>query len=355
MTTTAKTQSASKDRPWLIAFAILAVVGLVAWFVQFSQGLDTLGVGQAIVWGIYIAAFFLMAGLASGLLILAALGDLDVLPGIKALRRPLLMGAIASYVAAGLAILMDIGKPDRVLNMLFSPNFKSMFVWDFYALALSVIVAAAYLWFGAKSRWLPILGAVFATAVVIVEGWILSVSAGTPLWQDPLLPVVFLLDGLIAALAVVLLVSQQAEINKVVKPILTALLPAVVILSLIELVTVSYGGNPEARDGMTLLWSGGLAPLYLGALVLGIILPFVLLVWGGANRGAVQIASVLAIVGVFTAKLAILVAGQALPFMRAPATYTPTAVEIGGVIGIVALAGLLFVLGNRYVPIKAQT
>jgi len=65
--------------------------------------------------------------------------------------------------------------------MIFSPNFKSMFVWDFYSLAIAVVLAAAYLWFGAKSKWLPILAAIFAVAVVVVEGWILSVSAGTPL------------------------------------------------------------------------------------------------------------------------------------------------------------------------------
>jgi molybdopterin-containing oxidoreductase family membrane subunit len=316
---------------------------------QFSQGLDTLGVGQAIVWGVYIAAFFLMAGLGSGLVILAALGDLDVLPGLKALRRPLLIGAIASYIAAGFAILLDIGKPDRVLNMIFSPNFKSMFVWDFYSLAIAVVLAAAYLWFGAKSKWLPILAAIFAVAVVVVEGWILSVSAGTPLWQNPMLPFVFFLDGLIAASAVVLLLTAASKL----KGILAALLAAVVVLSLIELVTVSYGGTPEAKEGIALLWSGALAPFYWAALILGFVVPFVLLVWGGASRTAVVVAGVLAIVGVFATKLAILVAGQALPFMRAPAAYMPTLVEIGGVIGIVALAGLLFILGKRYVPVHA--
>lgn len=353
MTTTAKTQPAPKDQPWLIVFAILVVVGLVAWFVQFSQGLDTLGVGQAIVWGAYIAAFFLMAGLASGLVILAALGDLDVLPGLKALRRPLLIGAIASYVAAGIAILVDIGKPDRALNIVFSPNFKSMFVWDFYTLALSVILAAAYLWFGAKNKWLPIVAAIFATAVVIVEGWILSVSAGTPLWQDPLLPVAFFVEGLIAAIAVVLLVNKEAEVGKRIKPILIALLPVIVVLSVIELVTVSYGGNADAKEGIALLWGGNLAPLYLGALLLGIVLPFFLLVWMSENRTALWVAGILSILGVFAIKLAVLIAGQALPFMRAPATYAPTGVEIGGVIGIVAVAGLLFVLANRYIPVKS--
>jgi dimethyl sulfoxide reductase membrane subunit len=354
MTTQVKSMGKFNDQPWLIAFAVLFVVGLIAWFVQFSHGMDVLGLGQAIVWGVYIATFFLMAGLASGLVILTALGDLDVLPGMKAYRRPLLLGAIASYVAAGFAILMDIGKPDRVLNILFSPNFKSMFVWDFYTLALSVILAAAYLWFGAKNKWLPIVAAIFATAVVVVEGWILSVSAGTPLWQDPLLPIVFFIDGLIAALALVLLVSKQVESAKLLRGILTALLAAIVVFSLIEFVTVSYGGSPDAKAGISLLWGGALTPLYWGALLFGIILPLILLAWAGENQTAVIVAAILAPLGVFMTKVAVLVAGQALPFMRPVATYMPTAVEVGGVIGIVALAGLLFVLGNRYVPMKAQ-
>ena len=38
--------------------AVLVVVGLVAWIVQLSQGMSVLGVGQIVVWGMYIAAFF---------------------------------------------------------------------------------------------------------------------------------------------------------------------------------------------------------------------------------------------------------------------------------------------------------
>ena len=83
-------------------------------------------------------------------MIFAALADLDVLPGIQGpTRRALLIGAIACFIAAGFAILMDIGKPERVFNMLLSPNFGSMFVWDFFALAAGVIAAAP------TSTWAP--------------------------------------------------------------------------------------------------------------------------------------------------------------------------------------------------------
>jgi molybdopterin-containing oxidoreductase family membrane subunit len=350
MSTTTKSQ-ATRESPWLFAFALLVLVGLVAWILQLSQGLDTLGINQAVVWGIYIAAFFLLAGLGSGLLILAALGDLGVLKDLQDKRQPLLLAAIASYIAAGIAILMDIGKPERVLNILFSPNFKSMFVWDFYMLALSVVVAALYWYLGAKGKLLPILALLFASAVVIVEGWILSVTAGAPLWQDPLLPVVFFIDGLIVATAVVLFVKPQLHS---VKGILVVALPAVIVLSVIELVTVSYGGNPEAQQALALMWTGSLAPLYWGALLVGMFIPFALLVWGGPSPASLKTASVLAILGVFAAKIAILVAGQALPFLRAPQRYMPTGIEFGGVVGVLALAGLLFLLAQRFVPLQAK-
>jgi Ni/Fe-hydrogenase subunit HybB-like protein len=79
------------------------------------------------------------------------------------------------------------------------------------------------------------------------------------------------------------------------------------------------------------------------------LLPFVLLAWVSQNRGAIQLAAILAIAGVFVTKLGILIAGQALPYMQAAASYFPTWVEAGGVIGILGLAGLLYVLGDLFV------
>ena len=66
------------------------------------------------------------------------------------------------------------------------------------------------------------------------------------------------------------------------------------------------------------------------------------------------VAAVLAILGVFITKLDLLVAGQAIPFLGQPVTYMPTLVEVGGVIGAIGLAGLVFVLANRYLPSKAE-
>ena len=347
MATIAKPQPKPADTNWLIGLAVLALIGLVAWIVQLTQGFNVLGVNQAVAWGAYIGAFFLLAGTGAGLVVLAAAGDLGILAEMKARRRGLLIGAIACFVAAGFAILMDIGKPERVFNMLFSPNVGSMFVWDFWCLALSVILAAAYLYLGAKGKWLPILAAIAAIAVVLVEGWILSVTSGRALWHSALLPVVFLVEAGIASLSVVLLLrGELASARKW----LTVLLPTALLLTIVELVTVGYGGSPDAAAGLAILTSGSLALVYWGQIILGVIVPFALLVWMASNRMAVQVAAALAFLGVFAAKFAILVAGQAIPFMQAQASYAPSLVEWAGLVGMIGWAGLIYLLGKRYLP-----
>jgi molybdopterin-containing oxidoreductase family membrane subunit len=349
MTTIASKQKTTSFSPWLIACAVLVVVGLAAWIVQLTQGFDVLGVSQTVSWGVYIAAFFLLAGAGSGLIILAAAADLGWLAALQGQRRMLLTAAIGCFVAAGVMILMDIGKPERVINMILSPNFGSMFVWDFYALALSVVLALVYLYLGPVGKWLPWAAAIVAAAVVIVEGWILSSSAATVMWHSALVPVIFLLEGLVTALALIVLANGKAAVGR----ILAVLLVGVLALTLIELFTLTNAGEPEQVAGVGLLLGGSLAVYYWGQLLLGLVLPFVLLVWAGKNRSAVMAAAILAIIGVFVAKMVLLVAGQALPFMGAQVSYMPSLVELAGVVGMLGLAGLVYLLVNRYLPSKA--
>jgi len=349
MTTIASKQKTTNFSPWLIACVVLVVIGLAAWIVQLTQGFDVLGVSQTVSWGVYIAAFFLLAGAGSGLIILAAAADLGWLAALQGQRRMLLTAAIGCFVAAGVMILMDIGKPERVINMVLSPNFGSMFVWDFIALALSVVLALVYLYLGPVGKWLPWAAAIVAAAVVIVEGWILSSSAATVMWHSALVPVIFLLEGLVTALALIVLANGKAAVGR----ILAVLLVGVLALTLIELFTLTNAGEPEQVAGVGLLLGGSLAVYYWGQLLLGLVLPFVLLVWAGKNRSAVMAAAILAIIGVFVAKMVLLVAGQALPFMGAQVSYMPSLVELAGVVGMLGLAGLVYLLVNRYLPSKA--
>ncbi len=348
MATIAKAEKSNKSLPALIGMAALVVIGLIAWIIQLTRGFATIGVNQAVVWGLYIAVFFTMAGLASGLVVLAALSDFKVVPNLN--RRSLLIGALACYIASGIMIVMDIAKPGRVLNMIFSANITSPFVWDFLSLALAVILAAIYLYMGPKPKWLPVVAAVVASLVVIMEGWILSMSAGGTLWHGGILPAVFLVEGFMVAMAVVLIMLNRANTNAWLKQAMLVLLPVLFLLNVFEIAAVLYAGEPEAQEATNLMIG---SPLFWTFLVLGVVLPFLLFLLVKKNRTSDLIAAVLVILGVFLAKYVLLYAGQARPFMLPEVTYNPTLVEVGGVVGIIGLAGLLYILGKQLIHPKA--
>ncbi|MGA2503097.1 MAG: NrfD/PsrC family molybdoenzyme membrane anchor subunit [Anaerolineales bacterium] len=346
MATEVKTQQKSNGIAWLVGMVVLVVIGAIAWGVQLSKGTSVLGINQIIVWGIYIAAFFALVGLASGLLILAVLSDLGVIKGLEAVRRNLLIGAIASYIAGGFMILMDIGRPERVLNMVFGAQFSSPFVWDFFSLALGVIMAIILLLVSSKAKVVSLIAGIVAGVVVIFEGWILSMSAGSPLWSGGIMPAVFLVEGLLLALGVSIIAkpASTALINWT-----AVLLPVLFLLNVFEFGALLYAGDTDDRFATGALLSN---PLFWLAVVLGIIVPFVLLLVAGKNRIAVITSGVLAVLGVFVSKLLIIVAGQSTTLVLGTGTYSPTIVEYGGVIGMIGLAGLLYLLGTWFLPQK---
>jgi Ni/Fe-hydrogenase subunit HybB-like protein len=346
MATEVKTQSKSNGIAWLVGMVVLVVIGAIAWGVQLSKGMSVLGINQIIAWGIYIAAFFALVGLASGLLILAVLSDLGVIPGLGASRRNLLIGAIASYIAGGLMVVMDIGKPLRVLNMIFDAQFSSPFVWDFFSLALGVIMAIILLLVTLKAKWVSVVAGIIAGLIVVFEGWILSMSAGSPLWSGGIMPAIFLVEGLLLALGVTLIAKPATD---ALRRWMLVLLPVLFLLNVFEIGALLYAGDVDDRFGTSMLLSN---PLFWLEVVLGIILPFVLLIFAGKNRIAVITSGVLVLLGVFVAKSLIIVAGQSITLLMGTATYTPTLVEFGGVIGMIGLAGLLFLLGTRFLPQK---
>ena len=340
MATATQERTAPKTIPntglWMIGLAALVIIGIAAWVTQLTRGMSVIGTGQEIVWGVYIVTFFALAGIAGGLAILTALSDLQIVPGLQPHRRSLLLGAVACYVASGVMILMDIGKPFRVLNMILSPNLSSPFVWDFTSLALGMIVVLGLLFAGSKMKWLSTLAGILAAMVVVIEGWILSMSAGGPLWHGGMTSAVFLVESLITATSILLIARSDPKVTNSLRRFLLVLLLSFFLFNLFEVTALLYAGHTEAQAATRLVVGN---PLFWIVLVMGIGLPFVLLSGFVKSRTMVVLAAVLALLGVVGAKYVTLISGQALPFMLPQATYNPTLVEIGGVVGISRAGG----------------
>lgn len=337
---------------WIAVLAVLVILGIVAWVTQLNQGMSVTGINQVVVWGFYIGTFFLLAGTASGLLLLAALAHVGVIPSLDRYRRDLLIASVGTYIAAGIVILMDIGHPERVLQFLTSPRFLSPFVWDFYSLGLAVLVALVYLFLAPKATWMAWVAGIVSLAVIFAEGLLMSVNGARPVWDSPLTPFLFFVEAMIASCALVYLVTRDEKVNRVMLAALRVLLPSLLAMIAIEAITVMYGGEFEAKQAMGLMLTGNLSPLFWTEIVLGILVPIFIFAFKSPAKIIAGPAAILAVLGILLAKLNLLVAGQAYPMLDKPAYYTPTMVELGGVVGVVALATLLFAIGRRLLPSK---
>ena len=351
-TTTLKKGARTNISIWMVILVIFVVLGIAAWIFQLTQGLSSTGINQAVVWGIYIGTFFLLAGTASGFLFLASLGNLVFIPGLDKYRPGLLIGAVCTYIAAGIIILMDIGHPERVYQFLTSPQFNSPFVWDFYALALGTIAALAFLFLNPKEKWMGWIAGIVSLVVVVAEGLLLSVTGSRPLWDSALTPVVFVVEAVITSIAFLYVAISDEKVNQWLASVLRVFLPILLVLTFVEVITVMVGGEANAKEAMRLLLTGNLALLFWGQIAVGIVLPMVIFALKGSGRILTISAAILAILGILVAKLNLLVAGQAYPMFEKPIFYSPSWVEISAVIGVVAFAILLFALGRRVFPSK---
>jgi dimethyl sulfoxide reductase membrane subunit len=73
---TTSTIPMKKSNVVLIVTIVLALAGIGAWVYQLIVGMQTTGLGQQIVWGLYISAFFTAIGAGAALLALTGVSEL---------------------------------------------------------------------------------------------------------------------------------------------------------------------------------------------------------------------------------------------------------------------------------------
>ena len=192
-------------RYWaLLGFwALLIAGGLYAWGVQFTQGLTVTGMSQDVTWGIYIAQFTFLVGVAASAVMV-------VLPyylhNYKTFGKMVILGeglAIAAVIMCMLFIFVDMGQPTRVTNVLLHPTLNSMMFWDMMALGgylvLNLIIGAVT--FDAERRegpppgWIKpiiILSIPWAVSIHTVTAFLYSGLEARSFWMTAILAPRFL-------------------------------------------------------------------------------------------------------------------------------------------------------------------
>ena len=131
-----------------VAFLVLTIlIGLYSYVQQLRQGLVITGMRDYALWGIYISNFvFFVAVSLVGSLITAILRLSDV-HWSTPLTRIAEIIAVAAIIMAGIAIIIDMGRPDRMYNLFLHGRLQSPIIWDVIVITTYLVISLLLLYY----------------------------------------------------------------------------------------------------------------------------------------------------------------------------------------------------------------
>ena len=212
---------------WLWLLVLLAGIGFGArhYGDQLTMGMVVTHLSDQVNWGIYIANFIFMGGIAAASIVLVIAAILYEREDVSHAALIGVLVALAAVVMSSLYILVDLGRPERLWHMvpfIGRYNFPySLLSWD--ALVLNVYLLFT-LWLTISwsfrsycgrdravpitRRWVGVACIVFVIGMVTVEAFLLSGYEARPFWNTAVLAPRFLAAAFVSGPAVIILVLQ---------------------------------------------------------------------------------------------------------------------------------------------------
>jgi molybdopterin-containing oxidoreductase family membrane subunit len=131
----------------IAAIGVLAVVvaaALGAYREQVTTGLAVTGLNSPGYWGLYVVNFVFFIGLSAGGVIVASLVHAFGLREFRSIARIAELMAIACLILAMSFILLDLGRPDRMLFLLRHCRIQSPLIWDVAVVHTYLVISLTY-------------------------------------------------------------------------------------------------------------------------------------------------------------------------------------------------------------------
>lgn len=380
----------------------IAALAIFLWISQqLVKGLGVTGLNTPAYWGIYIVNFVFFVGLSAGGIVIAALVHAFGIDRFKSVARISEIIAISCVILATTSIIISMGRPDRIVNLFLYAQFGSPLMWDVVIIMVYLLMALTMGYLGTREdlvkcmkifpkkaglykflalgytdispsalkrdktalkvvAFLSIPGAVLLHSVT---AWILGLIKATPGWHTALLAPIFIGSALVSGLALVILAAilsrKSLKLNiddKVIldmSKLLLFLIPILGYFLFAELLTVTFAGEPAAFAFFREMMVGRYAPIFWFNLIVGIIIPFfILLIPRMRTITGIGIASFLIVLGVLAERTNVVIAPLLNRFIPVPnASYSPTIVEILIILGVYALGVLAFAILAKITPL----
>ena len=361
---------------------LVLLLGAAAWSAHYMEleGHHVTGMNNLIVWGLpHVFAIFLIVS-AAGALNIASISSVFGQAAYQPMARLSGLLAIALLCGGLLVLVLDLGRPDRLVVAMTNYNFKSVFTWNVFLYTGFIGIVVVYLWMTIERRFNR-----YASAIgLLAFAWRLLLTTGTgcifgflvarQAYDSAVLAPLFLAMSFSLGLAVFLVfaLTTLRMTNRTVDPgLLRRLknLQVVFLFSVLYLVAVyhltnMYWHDRGAIESFLLLNGGSVTWIFwIGQIGFGSLLPLALLAHHRAASSPVYLlATCLLIIGGGLSQLfVIIIGGQAhrMPifpgkeilsdnfFAGEVVRYVPTAPEVLLGLGGIATAMLIYCLGIR--------
>lgn len=367
-------------------FGLISLIGGLAAYYMEHHGHYVTGMSNQVVWGTpHVFAIFLIVA-ASGALNVASISSVFAKIAYKPLAR--LSGMLAMALLAGglVVLLLDLGRPDRLIVAMTKFNFLSIFTWNIFLYTGFMGIVAIYLWtmmdrpYNGLTKKAGMAAFIWRLVLTTGTGSIFGFLIAREAYDTALLAPMFVIMSFSFGLAFFMLVLMASYkyterplgdyVIRRLKNLLGVFVAAVLYFVIVYHMTNLYSAD---HRGITtfILADGGIYTLLFWVVQIGLgsLLPLLLL-YGptGSNRTMIGLASLLIILGGLAQLYIIIIGGQVYPMIMFPgmeesssfydgvvASYAPSLPEfllgLGGVgvtllLVTVALAALKFLPGS---------
>jgi Ni/Fe-hydrogenase subunit HybB-like protein len=382
--------------PWTIWLGVMGIIllsGLTAGILVFWKGLSITNLTDLVPWGLWITIDLSSIALAAGAFSLCAAVHLFGLKRYEPIARTATFVGLIGYTMAMLALVLDIGRPDRFWKALVYWNPHSL-LWE---VTIAIMLYTTVLVFEtlpifARLEWLrkhfPKIAAMmehihhYAPILAIIGlglsslhqsslGATYGIIKGRPFWFKPEMSVLFMLSAIVGGISLTLFVSMlssrltpKAKTNDAlierVSRFVGWLLIGYFYFRAWDVLSTSYTYDPGRSEGLHLMTKGPLAfNFWIGEMLLGMIIPMFLLLYTPTrmNRFWRMLALFLVAAGVVAFRWDINISGLmvVMPYVPGQAiaytSYRPSVIEILTGSGIIAYGLTAFSLGVKYLRV----
>ena len=385
----------------LLILASIILWGVYAYQYQYHHGLGVTGLARPIFWGVYITNFVFFIGISHAGTLISAILRLAKAEWRRSITRSAeVITVLVLFFGVG-NILMDLGRPDRMLNIIQYSQFKSPLLWDVSSITVYLTASSIYLYlplipdiallrdYGGKWNWfyrifalgwtgterqhrrlekgiafMAILVIPVAVSVHTVVSFVFAMTI-QPMWHSAIFGPYFVAGAIfsgIAALIVAMNVIRKVyHLEDYLRPVhfnnLGILLLVMTLLwfyfTFTEYLTTYYGAEPLH---MTIFWSkftGEFAPHFWGMFLFCFVIPLPILSLKKTRTPlGTLIASISIVIGMWLERFVIVVPTLTNP--RLPnevVVYHPTWVEWSVFAGCISFFILLYMIFTKVFPI----